>query len=175
MRGPFANSAGLTVVEVVIALGVILVGLVALIAVMPLSTSLIGEASRKTTAAFLAQQRLEQIKNAKWNFAPAADCLGASASDTAAPVTASWANCPGATPPGLVTFPDEAYDAIAGYPHYQRDVRVRACTVALCGMATTTLRRVTVTVTFAHMTGTGQLDSATPETVRLDTLVARRP
>lgn len=175
MKLSLGNSAGLTLVEVVIALGVITVGLLALIAAMPLSTSLIGKSSRQTTAAFLAQQRLEQIKNAKWSFAPAADCLGVSASDTAAPVTATWANCPGAAPGGFVTYPDEGLNTMAGYPHYERRVRIRNCEVATCGMATATLRRVTVTVSFASMTGVGTLNAATPENVQLVTLLARRP
>ena len=141
---------------------------------MPLSTSLIGESGRKTTAAFLAQQRLEQIRNAKWTFAPAADCLGVSASDTAAPVTATWANCPGAAPAGFVTYPDEDLNTMAGYPHYQRQVRVQNCDVASCGMATTTLRRVTVTVSFMPLTGV-RTPNAELENVQLVTLVARRP
>ena len=37
------NNAGMSIVEVVIALGIIMVGLIALIAAVPLSTSLIGQ------------------------------------------------------------------------------------------------------------------------------------
>lgn len=174
MRISLANCAGLTVVEVIVALGVITVGLLALITAMPLGVSVIGASSRKTTAAFLAQQRLEQIKNTRWSFAPAADCLGVSASDAAPPVTATWANCPGAPPFGLVTYPDEEFDTMTGYPHYQRHVRIRDCGAVSCGIVTDALRRVAVTVSFAPMTGIGKL-SAAPENVQLVTLVARRP
>lgn len=174
MRIDPGNCAGLTVVEVIVALGVITVGLLALITAMPLGTSVIAASSRKTTAAFLAQQRLEQIKNARWSFAPAADCLGVSASDAAPPVTATWANCPGAPPPGLVTYPDEEFDTLAGYPHYQRHVRIRNCDAASCGVVTHALRRVAVTVSFAPMAGI-RTPNAASENVQLVTLVARKP
>src|SRR4029077_8704582 len=54
VRAILRDTAGLTVVEVIIAVGVILVGLLALIATMPLATSSIAESSLKTTATFLA-------------------------------------------------------------------------------------------------------------------------
>lgn len=174
MRIIRGHCAGLTVVEVLIALGVVTVGLLALITAMPLGTSAIGASSRKTTAAFLAQQRLEQIKNARWTFAPAADCLGVSANDADPPVTATWANCPGAATPGLVTYPDEEFGTMTGYPHYQRRVRIRTCNAASCGIVTSSLRRVAVTVSFAPMTGLA-IPGAAPESVQLVTLVARRP
>src|SRR6266542_2044298 len=99
------DTAGMTVAEVVIALGVITVGLVALIAVMPLSTSQIGEAHLKTTATFLAQQRLEQIKNARWSLTSPPDTLGGAGSNGNAAV-AEW--------------PDEA--TVPSYPQFQRQV-----------------------------------------------------
>lgn len=174
MRISPGDTVGLTVVEVIVALAVITVGLLPLITAMPRGLGAIGESSRKTTAAFLAQQRLEQIRNARWSFAPPADCLGVSAADTAPPVAATWANCPGSAPLGLVTYPDEGFGTMTGYPHFQRQVRVRNCDAASCGVVTSALRRVAVTVSFARVTGVGTLDAA-PEHLKLVTLVARRP
>ena len=175
VRATLRDNAGMTVVEVIIALGVITVGLLALIAAMPLSTSLIGESNLKTTGTFLAQQRFEQIKNAKWTIAPGADCLGVSPSVDAAPVTATWVNCPGAAPAGLVTYPDEGFTTMTAYPRFQRQVRIENCSAASCGVASNALRRVTVTVSFASMTGPGTLNDATLESMRLVTLIAQRP
>jgi hypothetical protein len=152
----------MTVTEVIIALFVITVGLLGLIAAMPLSTAQITEAQLKTTATFLAQQRLEQIKNARWSTAPAVDTLGGNNSDGTAAVAEGF-------------WPDEA--AIVSYPQFQRRVRIRDCSVANCGIAVdpslATLRQVTVTVSFARMTGIGMFDGATPETVQLTTYVAQ--
>ena len=167
----FQDNAGMTVVEVMIALGVITVGLVALIAAMPLSTSLIGQSNLKTTAAFLAQQRMEQIKNAQW--ITDTDTLGGGGSDGAAPVT-QWQ--------------DEAYDTItipmgannASYPRFRRQVRIADCSVVVCSSdilpvpVLNTARQVTVTVFFLPLAGTG-MALATEDNVRLVTLIAFRP
>ena len=167
----------MTVVEVIIALGVITVGLVALITAMPLSTSLIGESNLKTTAAFLAQQRIEQIKNASWTANPAADTLGGDGSNGTGAV-AQW--------------PDENYDTIAfpgaancgatdrsGGCRFRRQVRISDCSIVACsGIPTATagintLRQVTVTVFFRPLAGTG-MTQATEESVQLVTLIAKR-
>lgn len=172
MKQVVRDSAGMTVVEVIIALGVVTVGLLALISAMPRGTSLIGESNLKTTATFLAQQRLEQVKNAQWTFAtpcpgvasPAGcDSLGGSSSNGGAAV-AAW--------------PDEP--AVTSYPRFQRQVRICDCSVAACNavcgiVSTNQVRRVGVTVTFTPMAGTGQMSGATPESVVLVTLVAQRP
>jgi len=161
----------MTVVEVIIALGVVTVGLVALIAAMPLSTSLIGESNRKTTATFLTQQRLEQIKNAQWTTA--ADTLGGSGSNGTAAV-AQW--------------PDEGYNTIvipmgggnANYPGFRREARIIDCSFAACsGIPTATagintLRQVTVTVFFFPLSGVGAA-LANEERLQLVTLITQRP
>lgn len=163
----------MTLAEVVVAVGIVLVGLVALIAAMPLGTSLIGESNRKTTATFLAQQRMEQIKNAALRWDP---MLGGKDSDGSGAVLPQW--------------PDEGYDTIvfpvpgglcppnSCYPRYRREVRIADCSrVACSGMAAAplanTLRQVTVTVFFFPLAGTGQ-GQAAEERVQLITLVTRR-
>ena len=171
----------MTVVEVIIALGVITVGLVALIAAMPLSTSLIGQSNLKTTATFLAQQRMEQIKNAQWTST--ADSLGGAGSNGTAAV--SVAGYPD-------RWPDEGYDTIAfpgaancgatdrsGGCRFRRQVRISDCSIVACGGIPTTtagintLRQVTVTVFFRPLAGTG-MTQATEESVQFVTLIAKR-
>jgi hypothetical protein len=154
----------MTVVEVVVAAGVILVGLVALLGAMPLGTRLIGESNRMTTATFLAQQRLEQIKNARWTEKPVADTLGGGGSSGTAAVP-QW--------------PDEAYGYDAGYPPFRRQVRISDCSVVACGGipigtgSANTLREVTVTVSFRPLPGVAT-SASNEEGVQLVTLIARR-
>lgn len=168
VKTPLQDDAGMTVAEVIIALGIIMVGLLALIAAMPLSTSQIGEANLKTTATFLAQQRLEQIKNAQWTSAT--DKLGGNDGSAAVSV-AGFAD----------RWPDEDYNSITNYPRFRRQVRIQNCSVApLCiaGINPPTLldtmRQVSVTVSFFPMAGTG-MQGASEENVQLTTLVSRRP
>jgi prepilin-type N-terminal cleavage/methylation domain-containing protein len=156
------STDGMTLPEVIAALSVITIGLLGLMAAMPLSTSQIAEANRKTTGVFLAQQRLEQVKNSRWTSTPAVDTLGGGGSDGAAAV-GQW--------------PDEA--AVAGYPAFQRQVRIRDCSVAPgCGIAVAavlaSLRQVTVTVRFARMTGAGMSETSALEMVQLVTYVSRQ-
>jgi hypothetical protein len=176
-KARFQDNAGMTVVEVIIALGIVTVGLVALIAAMPLSTSLIGESNLKTTGTFLAQQRMEQIKNAQWTAAPLVDNLGGGGSDGTAAV-AQW--------------PDEDYDTIAfpgaancgatdrsGGCRFRRQVRISDCSVVSCSgipigtVNINTLRQVTVKLFFRPLAGTG-MTQATEESVRLVTLITQR-
>ena len=184
------NNAGMSLVEVVGALGIIMVGLLALIAAVPLSTSLIGQSNLKTTATFLAQQRMERIKNAQWTAAPTVDCLGGAGSNGTSAVSVTAANCP---PPvaDLVNpgrWPDEAYNTIlittgettASYPRFRRQVRIIDCLIAICSGIPTgttsvnTVRQVTVTVFFRPQSGVGTT-SADEESLQLVSLIARRP
>ena len=188
------DSAGMTVVEVIIALGVVTVGLLGLITVMPLSTSQIGQSNLKTTATFLAQQRIEQIKNAQWTKAypgvAAADCLGGAVSNGMAAVSNTDPGCPDRAN----RWPDEGYDTIAfpgaancgatdrsGGCRFRREVRIADCSTVICSEISTatsvaagdTLRQVTVTVYFRPLAGTG-MTQATEESVQFVTLIAKR-
>src|SRR5260370_3544130 len=182
------DDAGMTVAEVILALSILTVGLLALIAAMPLGTSQVGESNVKTTATFLAQQRLEQIKNATWTLttpcpgsvAPAGcDRLGGAGSNgTAAVSVAGFAD----------RWPDEGYASItfpgagncpandrSGACRFRRKVRITDCSVVACagigtGTATVnTLRQVTVTVFFLPLAGTGT-EQAAEESVQPTTL-----
>ncbi|MGH7314614.1 MAG: type IV pilus modification PilV family protein [Candidatus Rokuibacteriota bacterium] len=179
LRPLVSNSAGLTLVEVIMAVSLTLTGLVALLAVIPLAVGHVGQANFKTQASFLAQARVENVKNRPWTDVPIpGDCLGVSADpDVDQPVTAAWASppCSGPAPAGLVTFADEDYTTIAGYPLHRREVRVRDCGVAPgCeGVVDANLRQVTVAVFFQPQTGIGTI-AAGEDVVKLTTLVAKR-
>jgi Tfp pilus assembly protein PilE len=193
VKTTFRDNAGMTVAEVIIALGIITVGLLALIAAMPLSTSQIAEANLKTTATFLAQQRLEQIRNARW----CATCGTDADSCPPAPETRCVDKLGGKGSNGdaavsVAGFPDrwqdEDYNTIviamgasnARYPRFRRQVRIEDCSTVPCSgiaigtVGINTLRQVTVRVFFFPVAGTG-MRGASEETVELVTLVARRP
>lgn len=152
--------------EVLIAIGVMLVGLVGLVAVAPLATSSVGEAGLKTTATFLAQQRLEEMTTRPWTETQ--DPLGGTGADGTAAV-APWT--------------DEAYGTIvaggAAYPRLRRLTRITDCSVAACGTlapdpSRATLRQISVTVLFRPLTGSGQAGPG-EENVTITSLLARRP
>jgi type II secretory pathway pseudopilin PulG len=172
MTATLRDTAGMTVVEVIIALGVITVGLLALIAAMPLSTSVIAESNLKTTAAFLAQQGLEQIKNANWSATPPDTLGGAGSNGTAAVSVAGFPD----------RWPDKAYGTIASYPGFRREVRIADCSVISCSgiavgtVSIDTMRQVTVTVffrPFRPMAGTAMVQEA-EESVQFVTLIVKR-
>ena len=172
MRSALLDTAGLTVVEVIVAVGILTIGLVPLVAAMPLGTGVIGESSLKTTATFLAQQRLEQARSVRWTAAPPADDLGGAGSDGGH---------------ALTRWPDEAYGTLvistgagqASYPRFRRQVRISDCAIVPCGglspatASIASLRRVEVTVSFRPPSGVGT--AVNEASVRLVTLVARRP
>ena len=62
MRLLLAEEQGLTLVEVLAALTVLSIGLVAVIALLPLAGFGVHEGAHRSGAAFLATQRLEQIR-----------------------------------------------------------------------------------------------------------------
>jgi prepilin-type N-terminal cleavage/methylation domain-containing protein len=62
VRSLLAEEQGLTLAEVLAALSVLSIGLVALISVLPLAGFGVHEGAHRSGAAFLATQRLEQIR-----------------------------------------------------------------------------------------------------------------
>jgi hypothetical protein len=154
--------------EVMIAVGIIGIGLWALSAAIPLAAYGIHEGSHLSTATFLANQRLEQVRIASWGEGPPClDKIGVSDPITAAPV----GSCAGG-----VTFPDEPQVA-APYTAYARTVRITSCGVgAGCnGIVDNDLRQVEVTVTYRAMTGIGLSAAGTPPKASTVTLyVAKR-
>ena len=157
-------DAGFTMVEILVALGLIGFGLAGLLAAVPVAMSSVQAGSVLSRATFLANQRLEQVRNAAWTATPANDCLGVSSPATAAHASAT---CNGVN---TVTFPDETN---LNNWSYDRSVRVINCGVAPgCGTAPNNItdpaiRLVTVTVTYTP--GTTATSS-----LQLTLLVAQR-
>lgn len=162
MRRLIRNQHGMTLAEILVAIVIIGIGLVALASAIPLAGYGIQEGSQLSTATFLANARLEQVKNVQWTATPAVDNLGVSASSTSPP-----------TSTGVTTFPDESPVA-APYTGYTRTVRVTDCGLGAgcAGIVNGDLRQVTVTVTYRPLTGVGQ--SPTTKSAILTMLVARR-
>jgi len=139
------DQSGFTAAELLVASVVVGIALLALLQTIPISAYGIQEGSQQSTAVFLANERMEQVKNAQWWAAPSPDTLGLSASATVAPVSA-----------GVTTFPDENPMA-APYAGYTRQVRISDCNVApgCGGLQKPDMRQATVTVSYVPMTGVG--------------------
>jgi prepilin-type N-terminal cleavage/methylation domain-containing protein len=89
------NQCGLTLAEVLVALSIITVGLMAMAVGLQQATAFVAEGRQQTTAVFLAQQRLEQVKaSALWDFDGVAS----------------------------TKFPSET--PVSGYPAYRRTVEI---------------------------------------------------
>lgn len=171
------GQRGLSVVEVLVATVIIGIGLVGLMVVVPISSYGIQEGNQLSIATFLAEQRLEQVRNAPWGLTPANDCVGRSASATAAPTVPGGVTCTlGSTtlPAGAVTFPDES--SVTGHAGYGRTVRVTDQIGFVCpeNPVQICLREVRVTVSYRPMTGVGVGGASTSKAIVLVTQVARR-
>jgi type II secretory pathway pseudopilin PulG len=157
------DERGITLAEVLVAVGILGLGLAALMGVVPVASYAVQEGNQTSTATFLAQQRLEQVRNAAWTSAD--DCVGLSANATSPPAPSGGA-C--ATNP---TFADEA--AVPGFAQYARSVRITDCGVTPCGLVThSAMRLVTVTVTYRPISAAG--GSSANTSVTLEWLIAQR-
>lgn len=161
------NEDGLTLVEVVFAVAILGVALVGLAIVIPVSTHGIHEGQQLSTAAFLAEQTMEQARTAAWTVVPPLDCLGLSTGD--APPVPTGATCHGRT---ATSFPDES-EGVGPHPAYQRTVRVISCAAIPCaGVMSTAMRLVEVRVAYAPLTTSGVATSG--KTVRLAWLASQK-
>jgi Tfp pilus assembly protein PilV len=111
------DQRGMSLVEILVAAFVITMGLVAVATGMQLATSGVAAGQQQTTATFLAEQRLEDIKS----FAVSLNS------------TQGWANV---TSTNFAA--SEAYGTITNYPSYRRDTTITT--------PTATTKRVTVSV-----------------------------
>jgi prepilin-type N-terminal cleavage/methylation domain-containing protein len=173
------NERGLTLAEILVAVAIVGIGLVGLMSVVPIATYGVQEGNQLSTATFLAEQGLEQVRNAVWTkVSPPAplgdefDCLGKGSA--AAP---SSTKCNRSAPTSCLfgssclTFPDEP--SIPGFPGYSRTYRVIDCGTTACGgVVDSNLRLAIVSVSYRPLTGSGV--SQTQKTVRLSLLIARR-
>lgn len=139
-----SGEAGLTLVEVVVALGILAVGVAALLSTFPLALSGVEAGHQSSTALFLAVQRLEEVKAFALSPEPAR----------------GFANLIAAT------FPDEAYATIAGYAAYRRRVSI------VDAPAVAGTKMVQVTVSYRPMTDVGR--AAGESAVSVSTLIASR-
>jgi type II secretory pathway pseudopilin PulG len=163
------NERGITVAEVLVATAILGLGLAALMSVVPVASHAVQDGNQTSTATYLAQQRLEQVRNATWTAT--IDCVGLSAAPTAAPTPSPAGTC---GPAALVTFPDEA--TVPGFAQYARIVRIQDCGVpanlVACGnVPSSAVRLVTVTVFYQPTTAAGVSNVNT--SVRLEWLVAQ--
>ena len=159
------DTRGLTLAEVLVAAAILALGLAALMSVVPVASYGVQDGNQTTTATFLAQQRLEQIHNARWDATT--DCVGLSPNATSPPAPSPAGTC-GAT---AVTYPDEA--AVTDFSQYARTVRITDCGVTPCGAVTSSaMRLVTLTVTYRPISAAGGSNSNT--TVTLEWLIAQR-
>ena len=110
------NERGMTLVEVLVAVTIITIGLTAIATGMQVATSGINTGQQETIAAFLAEQRLEDIKA----FALSSDAAQ------------GWANVT------TTNFGAEAYDTITNYATYRRTTEIAT--------PTATTKKVTVRV-----------------------------
>src|SRR5262249_29309318 len=98
----FRDQSGFTVAEVVAAIAILGIGLVALLTAMTAGVADVDAARRSTTALFLAEQRMEQVK---------AFALSPTVNKGFANVTVG-------------NFPAEAYGSIASYTDSRRSVTI---------------------------------------------------
>src|SRR3990170_3402580 len=156
------SQAGMSLAEVLVASTVVGVGLSGLLSAVPLAGYGIHEGQSLSTATFLANQRLEEVRNAQWTQSPVADRLGGSPS--ASPVA------------GInITFPDEAPMATP-YAGYTRTVRITDCGVGpgCGGIINSGMRQIVVSVSYTPVTGTGQAAAGTTKAATVSLLMAQR-
>ena len=180
------DDRGVTLAETLVATAVIGIGLVALAGTLPLSSYGVHEGRALSTATFLAEQKLEEIRNAAWTTtsptSPAAvDCLGTGGAPTSTMCTRSQpTRCTSGSP--CTTYADERPSEIAGYPAYSRAVRIWDCAQApapetgagCAGVANAGMRLVRVTVGYAPIAAAAGAARPADKTATLEMLVATR-
>jgi prepilin-type N-terminal cleavage/methylation domain-containing protein len=166
MRRVLFDQRGMTLAEVLVALPIITIGLLALLSAIPLSTYATQDGRQTSTATFLANQRLEQVRNAQWTATCHVD-------------PGTLAVGPGADVINAVTFADESPMA-APYAAYSRQVRITdsvaaapTCTSAGV-MSGSGIRRVTVSVTYTPLSATGTNAVAGTRAVSVTMQVAQK-
>jgi prepilin-type N-terminal cleavage/methylation domain-containing protein len=170
------DDAGLSLVEILVALAVIGIGLVGVAVVVPVATYGVQEGSQLSTATFLAEQRLEEVRGAPWAATPPNDCLGVSTGNTAPISTTCTRSAPIGCAPGAActTYADEG--AVAGFLAYGRTVRVTDCATGsgCMGIVHGGMRLVTVTVSYHPISGAGGTPADARKSATVDLLIARR-
>jgi len=132
VRSLLAEEQGLALAEVLAALAVLSIGILAVISLLPLAGSGVHEGAHRSSAIFLATQRLEQVRQAVGSAEWGVDPLGAMPT----------------------SFPDEP--SLAD-PHaaFSRSVQVKDCGLppGCSGLETPGTRQVSVVVTYPTVAG----------------------
>ena len=116
------EESGFTLIEILVAVGILMIGLVAVMQWYPMGTAGVESGRRQSVAVFLAEQKIEQIK--AWS-------LSTTAGQGFATVTAGGTCSTAANGPCR----NDGLNTIPGYPEYSR-------TVCITPAPTTTLVRV---------------------------------
>src|SRR3990172_954404 len=117
--------SGFTLVEILVAVAILMIGLVAVMQWFPLGTAGVESGRRQSTGVFLAEQKIEQIK--AWALSSGANQGFGTGIAGGACFTAPGGPCN-----------DDGFNIIPGYPEYSRTVTIATPT------ATTKLVRVQV-------------------------------
>jgi prepilin-type N-terminal cleavage/methylation domain-containing protein len=96
------SQTGFTLIEVLITIVFVSIGIVAVLSSLSIGVSGVDRGRRTTTALFLSEQRMEEIKAFSLSNNP----------------LQGWTNL------GDASFPAEDYGTIAGYPDYRRTVTI---------------------------------------------------
>ena len=140
-RFRWRDESGVTLVEILVAVAIIMIGLVAVMQAFPLGTQGMETGRGQSTGVFLAEQKLEQIK--LWVKSQGFDNV-------------IWT-----APP----FNQEGFNSIQGYPGYSRTVIVQPGPIPV----NLTTKVVQVQVSYRRVTSTGVFTGGTQ--VDISTLV----
>jgi len=163
-RFSFKDESGLTLVEILVAMAIIMVGLAAVMQAFPVATQGTEAGRRQSTADFLAEEKLEQIK--AWSLSTCTGPPGCAVPQGFTTVVKPGGTCANAGNPCA----DDAFDSIPGYAGYSRTVIVQGNPPA----PTANTRLVRVTVSYRRVTSAGVSTGATVGTVSVETLVGQR-
>ena len=154
------EESGFTLVEILVAVFILMIGLVAVMQWFPLGTAGVESGRRQSTGVFLAEQKIEQIK--AWSLSM---CTGP-AFVPPCPVQQGFITVvkPGGTCANVGNpCADDGFNTIPGYPEYQR-------TVTISPGPTLTTRLVRVQVQYRRVTAQSVLTSG--QQVDFTTLIA---
>jgi prepilin-type N-terminal cleavage/methylation domain-containing protein len=145
------EESGFTLVEILVAVAILMVGLVAVMQWFPLGTAGVESGRRQSTGVFLAEQKIEQIK--AWSQG--------TVGTQGFPTVVAGGTC-FTDPNGPCR--NDLFNTIPGYTEYSR-------TVTIANGPTATTRMVRVQVTFRRVTDQGTLTGGTQ--VDIATLIAQ--
>ena len=158
------DESGFTLVELLVAIAILMIGLVAIMQWFPMGTAGVESGRRQSTAVFLAEQKIEQIK---------ALSLSSAANQGFTTVVPGGGCFTSVAPPGVCN--NDAFGSIPGYPEYNRTVTITCMTggpppvAAACPVGT--VRMVRVQVQYRRVTDRGVLTGG--QQVDVATIIAQ--